>query len=124
MKPNTTKLTVILGTLAAIATLSTGHAEDPDDESVFDRKAATFDVAARNTKFLKEGCTLYTDRELKLKVRPKQLSATRYILASFEGCKVDCTKTGMAFVIGLFDVHCLKLRAFPSLNHLQLRKSG
>ncbi len=74
-------------------------------QSVFGRSGARFRVREGRVKGLRTGCTLYTDRDHTLKERPKPLSSTSYVLAPFGGCRVVCEKSGVAFALGLFDVH-------------------
>jgi len=75
------------------------------EQSIFDRSGAKFRVLEGKVKGLKKGCSLYTDKNYTMKERPKELSSARYIMAPFSGCKVVCEKDGIAFAIGLCDVH-------------------
>ena len=74
-------------------------------KSVFKQSCANFDVGTKRIKYLKEGRELFTDRDFVLKMRPKELSSTRYILSSFGGSSVECSKSGVVFALALFDAH-------------------
>lgn len=73
---------------------------------VFERTAAAFRVLeGGKVKDLKKGGTLYSDKDLTMKERPRQLASLSYVMAPFSGCTVVCDRDGIAFALGLFDVY-------------------
>ena len=91
------------------------------EESVFEQRCAEFDVKTKQIRGLKKGRKLFTDRDFTLKMRPKKLSATRYILNSFAGSSVVCSKGGVVFALALFDVHN-QARTKAAENYLEKEK--
>jgi len=73
------------------------------EKSILEQEGANFDVKKTQVEYLKVGCKLFTDRDFVLKTRPKELSSTRYILNSFAGSTIVCSKAGVAFGLALFD---------------------